>query len=110
MKLSFLLRILGCAVVISLIPSLAWQGSAVCGTLAFAESAQANNADAKKAVDAANGLLQRRLPEHTDHFVFEYILPVVDSESQKPQDVFEIESDTDGRIVIRGNNGISLAS
>jgi len=110
MKLSFLTRTLCCALVISLISSLAWQGPALCAPLAFAENAQANSADAKNAVDAANGLLQRRLPEHANHFVFEYMPPVVDSDTQKPQDVFEIKSHADGKIVIRGNNGISLAS
>jgi alpha-N-acetylglucosaminidase len=54
-------------------------------------------------VKAANALLKRLLPEYTGYFVFEYIPP------EKGKDVFEIES-KGGRIIIRGNNGVSMAS
>ncbi len=47
-------------------------------------------------------LAARLLPEHADRFVFEAI-PAEDD-----RDVFEIES-VDGRTVIRGNNGVSMA-
>ena len=52
---------------------------------------------------AARGLVQRLLPKHADQFVFEVIPPV------SGRDVFEIES-RQGRIVIRGNSGISMAT
>ncbi|MBN1589659.1 MAG: alpha-N-acetylglucosaminidase C-terminal domain-containing protein [Pirellulales bacterium] len=52
---------------------------------------------------AARGLLQRVLPDHVDHFVFE---PIAD---ENGSDVFEIES-IDGTIRIRGNNGVAMAS
>ena len=54
-------------------------------------------------VEAARGLVQRLLPEHADQFVFEQIAPEGD------RDVFEIES-LDGRVVVRGNTGVAIAS
>ncbi len=54
-------------------------------------------------VEAAQGLVARVLPKHAGQFVLE-IIPPADG-----KDVFEIES-RDGRIVLRGNNGVSLAS
>lgn len=54
-------------------------------------------------VKAAAGLLGRLLPNHTGYFIFEYI-PKDDG-----KDVFEIES-RDNKIIIRGNNGVSMAS
>ena len=68
-----------------------------CGSWAGAETTQTK----VPASDAANGLLQRLLPEHTDRFVFEAIPPAED------RDVFEIES-RGGKIVIRGNNGLAM--
>lgn len=55
-----------------------------------------------QAAEAARGLLARLLPRHTDRFVFEVIEP------DQGRDVFEIESQ-DGKIVIRGNTGVSMA-
>lgn len=55
------------------------------------------------AIAAVEGLLKRILPNHTGRFVFEWIPP--DNE----RDVFEIES-RDGKTVIRGNTGVSMAS
>ena len=52
---------------------------------------------------AAKGLLQRLLPDFTEKFVFEKIL------KDSNHDVFEIES-KDNRIIIRGNNPVSMAS
>ena len=54
-------------------------------------------------VEAARGLLRRLLPAHADRFVLEAIPP------DAGRDVFEIES-RGGRIVLRGNNGVSIAS
>lgn len=51
---------------------------------------------------AAAALVKRLLPEHTDKFVFELIKPSDGS------DVFEIVT-LDGKIVISGNTGISMA-
>jgi alpha-N-acetylglucosaminidase len=53
--------------------------------------------------EAAGGLIQRLLPTQADKFVIETIPP------ENGKDVFEIES-REGKIVLRGNNGVSLAS
>ena len=52
---------------------------------------------------SARGLLERLLPRHAKHFVLE-IIP-----RDPAGDVFEIES-REGRIVLRGNNGVPIAS
>ena len=53
--------------------------------------------------DSARGLLRRLLPAQADSFVLEPI------SSDQGRDVFEIESR--GRtIVLRGNNGVAMAS
>lgn len=52
---------------------------------------------------AAAGLVKRLLPNHAKSFLLETI------PSDPGGDVFEIES-KDGQIVLRGNNGVSLAS
>ena len=49
------------------------------------------------------GLIQRLLPGHASNFTVEFI------PADHGQDVFEIESQ-EGRIVLRGNNGVSVAS
>ncbi|HSW45424.1 MAG TPA: alpha-N-acetylglucosaminidase TIM-barrel domain-containing protein [Phycisphaerae bacterium] len=54
-------------------------------------------------IDAARGVIQRVLPKHVDRFVLE-VIPRDDG-----KDVFEIES-RDGKIVLRGNNGVSICS
>ncbi|NIM14896.1 MAG: alpha-N-acetylglucosaminidase [Candidatus Aminicenantes bacterium] len=54
-------------------------------------------------VKAADALLKRLLPDHTHYFVFEFI------PKENGKDVFEIES-REGNIIIRGNNGVSMAS
>jgi alpha-N-acetylglucosaminidase len=59
--------------------------------------------DAAPAVAAARGLLQRLLPAHADRFELQAI------PSDPGGDVFEIES-CNGKIVLRGNTGVSLAS
>ncbi|NQV36174.1 MAG: alpha-N-acetylglucosaminidase, partial [Phycisphaeraceae bacterium] len=55
-------------------------------------------------VTAARGLLKRLFPtyQHRDAFKFERI------SQEAGQDVFEIETDS-GKVIIRGNNGVSLA-
>lgn len=55
-----------------------------------------------EANDAAKSLLRRLLPEQADRFVFETIA------ADNGRDVFEIES-RDGKVVIRGNNGVAMA-
>ncbi len=52
---------------------------------------------------AGRALVQRLLPKHADRFEFETLPPA------NGRDVFELES-RDGRIVIRGNTGVSLAT
>ena len=52
---------------------------------------------------AARELLQRLLPDHVESFVFETI------PQEKGKDVFEVMS-RDGRIVLRGNTGVAMAS
>lgn len=55
------------------------------------------------AAGAAHRLIQRLLPKHSDAFVVETIAP------DSGGDVFEVESRT-GKIVLRGNNGVAIAS
>lgn len=55
------------------------------------------------AEEAAGALLKRVLPNDTDYFIFESI------PAEKGKDLFEIESKK-GKIVISGNNGVSMAS
>jgi alpha-N-acetylglucosaminidase len=54
-------------------------------------------------VDVAEGLIERIVPVHSAAFVIESI------PAENGHDVFEIES-RDGKIVLRGNNGIAQAS
>jgi len=56
-----------------------------------------------QAPSAARALLTRLLPEHADRFIFEAIPP------ENGRDVFEIET-RDGKTVIRGNTGVSIAT
>jgi len=58
---------------------------------------------AQDGIEAVRGLIHRLIPAHANQFELENI-PI---EQQK--DVFEIESKA-GKIVLRGNNGVSLAS
>ena len=53
--------------------------------------------------EAAHDLIQRTVPARADAFAVELI------PAAAGQDVFEIES-RDGKIVLRGNNGIAIAS
>jgi alpha-N-acetylglucosaminidase len=55
------------------------------------------------AADPGEALVRRVLPQHYQHFKIETI------ETQDGRDVFEIESEG-SKIVLRGNNGISIAS
>jgi alpha-N-acetylglucosaminidase len=52
---------------------------------------------------AARGLVERLLPDHAQRFVLEAI------PRDPAGDVFEIETQG-GRVILRGNNGVSLAS
>ena len=54
-------------------------------------------------IDAAKAVIGRVLPKQADQFVLE-VIP-----QDAGRDVFEIES-RDGRIVLRGNNGVSICS
>jgi alpha-N-acetylglucosaminidase len=76
-------------------------GLALAPHRACAESAAANADEVTRAATAA--LLGRVVPGHAHDFVTE-IIP-----QDAGHDVFEIES-MNGRIVLRGNNGVSLAS
>ncbi len=53
--------------------------------------------------EAAQGVLSRLLPKEAEHFVFEQI------PADNGRDVFEIES-RDGKIILRGSNGVSACS
>ncbi|HTL74261.1 MAG TPA: alpha-N-acetylglucosaminidase TIM-barrel domain-containing protein [bacterium] len=55
------------------------------------------------AVTAAHALIERVVPKQAKQFVVETI------STTNGQDVFEIES-RDGKIILRGNNGVSIAS
>jgi alpha-N-acetylglucosaminidase len=67
--------------------------------LVWAASAQV----ASGPVPAAQGLLERLLPAHARYFLLETI------DRDPAGDVFELESRA-GKIVLRGNNGVALAS
>lgn len=54
-------------------------------------------------VKAAKDLIVRILPKVADHFEVEYI------PKENDKDVFELQS-VNGKIVLRGNNGVSIAS
>lgn len=54
-------------------------------------------------IDAARGLIHRVVPQHASQFVVEVIPP------DDGKNVFEIDS-RDGKIVLRGDNGVSIAS
>ena len=60
-------------------------------------------ADQTDAVKSVTALLKRLLPGYTEHFIFDTI------PKENGKDVFEIES-KDRKIIIRGNNGVSMAS
>lgn len=53
--------------------------------------------------DASRDLLKRLLPKHANAFIVETIAP------DNGSDVFELES-RDGKVVLRGNNGVAIAS
>jgi alpha-N-acetylglucosaminidase len=53
--------------------------------------------------EAARGVLGRLLPKQAEHFVLE-VIP-----ADNGRDAFEIES-RDGKVVLRGSNGVSLCS
>jgi len=59
-------------------------------------------AESPSSVKAARGLLNRIIPKHADQFVIEEI------PNENDQDVFEIETHG-GKVIIRGNNGVSMA-
>lgn len=61
------------------------------------------SADHTDGVKSATALLKRLLPDYTNHFIFEII------SQENGKDVFEIES-KDRKIIIRGNNCVSMAS
>ena len=73
------------------------------GDTASAHSNAAAPKATKEAVKSANALLSRLLPEYKNHFVFKFI------PKEAGRDVFEIESKK-RKIIIRGNNGVSMAS
>jgi alpha-N-acetylglucosaminidase len=78
------------------------------GLLAFAPLLKisqvcAADTNAPTPVQAAHDLIERVLPGHAGEFSLEVISP------DQGRDIFELES-RDGKIVLRGNHGVSLAS
>jgi len=73
----------------------------VCAVFATIAAAKATNADY---IAAVQGLVQRRFPALVNSFTFEVIDP-----ADNGHDVFELE-DGNGKIIIRGNNGVSLSA
>jgi alpha-N-acetylglucosaminidase len=61
------------------------------------------DASGDRSAAAARGLLSRILPDQSDNFVFESI------PDENDFDVFEIVGG-DGKVTIRGNNGVAMAS
>ncbi len=72
-------------------------------SLLLAGLVQASEPSPEGAVAAGRGLISRLLPEYTAYFLVESI------PAQDGADVFEIES-RDGKIVLRGNDGVSIGS
>lgn len=64
--------------------------------LPFTVAAQLN-------IQASKALIQRVLPKHANRFIVEAIA------AENNKDIFEVESRA-GKIVLRGNNGLSVAS
>lgn len=64
--------------------------------------AQTNSLSAES-TDAVKGLIERLIPKAADHFVIQYV------SKENGKDVFEVESEN-GKIILRGNNGVSVAS
>ena len=62
-----------------------------------------NSCGYKKTELPVTGIVQRIAPQFADDIVFEQI------ESHSGKDVFEFQSMADGKILIRGNNSISMA-
>ncbi len=62
------------------------------------------NALAQTDFQAVTGLIERVVPEIADHFELEYI-PKEDG-----KDVFELAGDKNGKVILRGNDGVSIAS
>jgi alpha-N-acetylglucosaminidase len=62
-----------------------------------------STAHAQLNIKAAEGLLHRIIPNQASHFVVEPL------SQQQGDDVFQVES-RDGKIVLSGNNGVSIAS
>lgn len=58
----------------------------------------------RQSEQAVQGLIQRIIPDHADQFIIEFI-----AKGDDDKDIFEIES-KEGRIILRGNNGVSVAS
>jgi len=52
----------------------------------------------------ARMLIERVLPHHTDAFILKEI------PKEEGHDIFEVEGSKDGKIILRGNNGVSIAT
>jgi len=72
--------------------------------LFVSEFSKAENNSPSENKKAVYDLIQRVLPDVENKFEIEFISKDVDD-----KDVFEIES-VNGKILLRGNNGISIAS
>ncbi|HZI33792.1 MAG TPA: alpha-N-acetylglucosaminidase N-terminal domain-containing protein, partial [Candidatus Binatia bacterium] len=82
--------------------SISWCIILLAGLLAN-PAVRAGEAASSPAVQAATSLIQRVVPQDAKYFTVETIPPA------NGQDVFEVES-RDGKIVLRGNDGVSIAS
>ena len=70
--------------------------------LSLCLTTETTDGDEPSAPQSARALVQRLLPDHGDRFSFETIEP------DAGRDVFELEA-VDGKVTIRGNNGVSMA-
>ncbi|BDD08649.1 alpha-N-acetylglucosaminidase [Fulvitalea axinellae] len=68
-------------------------------------TAQARTVSVRSQMKSAKALIGRMMPEIADKFVVEAISP-----AEGGADVFEIEAGPKGKVVLRGNNGVSVAS
>ena len=78
-----------------------WLHLAACLTATLLSLAATSVSHAQ--TEAASALVRRLAPQAAEYFVFEAI------PQEQGQDVFELES-RDGKIVVRGSNGVAMAS
>ncbi|MGL6194746.1 MAG: alpha-N-acetylglucosaminidase TIM-barrel domain-containing protein [Thermoguttaceae bacterium] len=76
----------------------------LCQAICAEEKESQHNGESEKTITAARGVQERMVPELNDKVVFETI-----PASENGSDVFEIAT-KNGKLVVRGNNAVSISS